>query len=225
MSLYKHFTGTNVALVAVFAGLIAASTVTPEITMASGVPLSLQTFAAVLAAMVLGPWRGAAAVAVYLIVGLAGAPIFSNGVAGFEIFARPSWGYLPGMLLAAVAVGWLVRWQRERGPLTIVSLLGAGLVSIPIIYAVGVPVLAAKTGIPVLASPEGCAAVSLDWASGCVNGLTAGTLPFLPGDIVKVFLAAGVAAAIHRAYPTILAGSLGAVREPADSDKKAATTA
>jgi biotin transport system substrate-specific component len=203
MSLYKHFTGTNIALVAVFAALIAASTAIPEVLLASGVPLSLQTFATVLAALVLGPWRGAAAVAIYITVGLAGAPIFANNKGGFAIFAGPTWGYLLGMLLAAFVVGGIVAWQRRRGPLTLFTLLGAGLISIPVIYAAGVPILASKLGLSIFALPGDCEGIG-DFASGCVTGLSVGTLPFLPGDIIKIFLAAAVAAAIHRAYPTIL---------------------
>ncbi|WP_430866908.1 biotin transporter BioY [Demequina aurantiaca] len=203
MSLHKYFTGTNVALVAVFAGLIAVSTAVPEISLISGVPISLQTFSTVLAALVLGPWRGASAIGLYIVVGLAGAPIFANGVAGFSIFARPSWGYLLGMLVAAIPVGLIVRRLRRRGALSFVSLLGAGLVSLPVVYAFGVPVLANKLGLNVFTLPAGCEGVG-DFASGCVTGLTVGTVPFLPGDLVKVFVAAAVAAAIHRAYPWVL---------------------
>ncbi|WP_061966117.1 biotin transporter BioY [Demequina aurantiaca] len=203
MSLHKYFTGTNVALIAVFAGLIAVSTAVPEITLVSGVPISLQTFATVLAAMVLGPWRGLAAVGLYIAVGLVGAPIFANGVAGFEIFARPSWGYLVGMLIATIPVGLIVRTLRRRNALNFMSLLGAGLVSLPVIYAFGVPVLSNKLGINMLTLPAGCEGVG-DFASGCVTGLTVGTVPFLPGDLVKIVIAAAVAAAIHRAYPWVL---------------------
>jgi len=204
MSLHKYFTGTNVALIAVFAGLIAVSTIVPEITLISGVPISLQTFSTVLAALVLGPWRGASAIALYIFVGLTGAPIFANGVAGFEIFARPTWGYLLGMLVAAVPVGLIVRTLRRRGALSFVSLLGAGLVSMPIVYAFGVPVLSNKLGLNIFTLPAGCEGVG-DFASGCVTGVTVGTVPFLPGDLVKIFAAAAVAAAIHRAYPWVLA--------------------
>ncbi|SEJ69690.1 biotin transporter BioY [Demequina mangrovi] len=207
---HRGFTAQSIALVAVFAGLIAASTLTPEITLAAGVPLSLQTFAVVVTALVLGPWRALAATALYIAVGLAGAPIFSNGVAGFAIFARPSWGYLLGMLVAAPVVGLIAQLLARRGSLTYVPLLGAGLVSIPIIYAFGVPVLASKLGLNVFTLPADCEGVG-DFASGCVTGITVGTVPFLPGDLLKVFLAALVAAAIHRAYP----GLLGAARRAA----------
>lgn len=204
MSLHRFFTPASVGLVCVFAALIAASTLAPEITLAVGVPISLQTFAVVLSALVLGPWRGVAAVSLYLLVGLAGAPIFANGVGGTAIFARPSWGFLLGMALAAIVVGELARRLRRAGRASVTMLVVAGLASIPVVYAVGVPVLAHMVGLPVVGVAEGCSAISLDAASGCANALTLGAIPFLPGDVVKVVLAALIAAAVHRAYPMIL---------------------
>lgn len=227
MSLHKYFTGTNVALVAVFAALIAVSTAVPELVLISGVPISLQTFAAVLAAMVLGPWRGFAAVGLYIAVGLAGAPIFTNAVAGFGIFARPTWGYLLGMLIATIPVGLLVRALRRRNALNFTSLLGAGLVSLPVVYAFGIPVLANKLGLNMFTLPAGCEGVG-DFASGCVTGLTVGVLPFVAGDLIKVFIAAAVAAAVHRAYPWVLGTAAKAKRNAKHdselADQKHATT-
>ncbi|MFV0632670.1 biotin transporter BioY [Demequina sp.] len=199
----RHLTGVNIALVAVFAGFIAASTAVPEVTLAFGIPLSLQTFAVVLAALVLGPWRGLAAVSLYIVVGLAGAPIFANFRSGFAVLAGATGGYLVGMMLAAVVVGAVVVARRRRAPLTLSFLIGAGLLSIPVIYAVGVPWLAARTGLPVFTTPEGCASV-VDMSEGCVTALTVGVVPFLPGDVVKVILAAIAASVIHRAYPQLL---------------------
>ncbi|MFW7414981.1 biotin transporter BioY [Demequina sp. SO4-18] len=217
--MHRHLNGPTIAVVAVFAAFIAASTAVPEVTLAFGVPLSLQTFAVVLAALSLGPWRAAAAMSLYLVVGLAGAPIFANFRGGPSVFAGPTGGYLIGMLVATVVVGALVAWRRRRGPLTFLSLLGPGLVSIPVIYAIGVPWLAARTGLPVL-PPAGCTNL---WtvSEECVNALTVGVVPFLPGDIIKVLLAALAAAVIHRAYPQLLPAP--ALRADAVTRESAAT--
>jgi biotin transport system substrate-specific component len=198
-----HLNGRNIALVAVFAAFIAASTAVPEITLAAGIPLSLQTFAVVLAGLVLGAWRGAASVLLYLVVGAAGAPIFANFRSGLSVFAGPTGGYLIGFLIAAFVVGLIAQRVRRRGRFAFLNLLGAALVSIPVIYAVGVPWLSLRLGIPMLVLPEGCTGVG-DFSSGCVTGLTVGVLPFLIGDIIKVVAAAAVAAAVHRAFPQIL---------------------
>lgn len=200
--MHRHLNGPTIALVAVFAAFIAASTAVPEVTLAFGVPLSLQTFAVVLAGLVLGPWRAAAAVSLYIVIGLAGAPIFANFRSGPSVFAGPTGGYLVGMLVAAVVIGAIVVWRRRHGRLTFVSLLLIGLVSIPVIYAIGVPWLAVRTGLPVL-SPEGCAPI-VDMSENCVSALTVGVVPFLPGDLLKVVLAALAASVIHRAYPQLL---------------------
>ncbi|MFN3867034.1 MAG: biotin transporter BioY [Demequina sp.] len=200
--MHRHLNGPTIALVAVFAAFIAASTAVPEVTLAFGVPLSLQTFAVVLAALSLGPWRAAAAVTLYLVVGLAGAPIFANFRGGPSVLAGPTGGYLMGMLVAAVVVGGIAAWWRRRGTLSFTPLLVIGLVSIPVIYAVGVPWLAARTGLPVL-PPAGCGGV-LDLTESCTNALAVGVVPFLPGDLVKVALAALAASVIHRAYPQLM---------------------
>ena len=198
-----HLTGTNIALIAVFAAFIAASTAVPEVMLAFGVPLSLQTFAVVLAGLVLGPWRGSAAVVLYIVVGVAGAPIFANFRAGPSIFAGPTGGYLVGMVFAAIAVGVAAVMLRRTRRLGFGRLFLAGLVSLPVIYAVGVPWLAARTGLPVVGTPAGCD-TWLDFTEGCANALTVGVIPFLPGDVLKVIAAAGAAAIIHRAFPQLM---------------------
>ena len=181
----RHFTGGNIALIAVFAAFIAASTAIPEVTLAFGVPFSLQTLAVVLAGMALGPWRGSAAVLLYLVVGLAGAPIFSNLSGGFAVLAGPTGGFLIGFLPAAWIVGAITVAFRRRGALGYVQLVIAGLASIPVVYAFGIPWLAWRAQIGLVD-----AAVAMG--------------PFVIGDVLKVALAAAIAAIIHRAYPQLL---------------------
>lgn len=212
MSSNRTLSGQSIALVAVFAGLIAASTLVPELTLVGGVPITLQTFAIVLTGLVLGPWRALAAVGLYLILGIAGAPIFANGAAGLAILTGPTGGYLIGFIIAAVIVGAIATVFARRGLLTgrvrpTLLLIGAGLVSIPVIYAVGVPWLVWRTGMPLL--PTGCTSIT---DVDCVSGLTVGALPFIPGDILKVVVAGIVAAAIHRAYPGLLGAATRAIQ-------------
>ncbi|WP_297081796.1 biotin transporter BioY [uncultured Demequina sp.] len=181
----RHITGGDIALIAVFAAFIAASTAIPEVTLAFGVPFSLQTLAVVLAGMVLGPWRGAAAVLLYIVVGLAGAPIFANLVAGPAVFADVTGGFVIGFLPAAWIVGAITVAFRRRGSLGYLQLVIAGLASIPVVYAFGIPWLAWRAQI-------GLADAAI--AMG----------PFVIGDTLKVLLAAAIAAIIHRAYPQLL---------------------
>ena len=199
MSLYKHFTGTNVALVAVFAGFIAASTIWGGVPLGSGVPITLQTFAVLLAGAALGPWRGASAVALYLVVATAGAPIFAQHKAGPAVWAGTTGGFLAAFVVAAFVVGWMVRHMRRSGTLTTTGIVGA----------VAVGSLLVINGI-------GWGWVAIRFLDGDLAATVAAATPFLIGDIAKVFLAAIVASAIHRAYPELL-GASRKHRDSADS--------
>ncbi|WP_144018662.1 biotin transporter BioY [Demequina sp. NBRC 110051] len=203
MSPREALSGANIALIAVFAAFIAASTLVPEITLAFGVPFSLQTLAVVLAGLCLGPWRGMAAVVLYILVGFAGAPVFANLSAGLGVLAGPTGGFLLGFIPAAGLVGALTMAARRRGRLGYPTLLLAGLASIPVTYAVGIPWLSVRTGLS-------------------LADATVAMAPFMVGDVVKVAIAAGVAAVIHRAYPRLLPPARPAASAP-DSRKARAT--
>ncbi|MEU9186085.1 biotin transporter BioY [Streptomyces sp. NPDC048484] len=133
----------------------------------SPVPVTGQTFAALLVGTALGAGRGLSSLALYAVLGLAGMPWFSEGTSG----ATASFGYILGMLLAATVVGTLARRGADR---SVVRMAGAMLLGEAIIYAVGVPYLA------VVADMTAAQAVA------------AGLTPFLIGDAVKAVLAMGV---------------------------------
>ncbi|MEV0036297.1 biotin transporter BioY [Streptomyces sp. NPDC050804] len=133
----------------------------------SPVPVTGQTFAALLVGTSLGARRGFLSLAVYALLGSAGMPWFSAGSSGP---GGASFGYVLGMLLAATAVGALARRGGDRSVLRTAGTMVAGSV---IIYAVGVPYLAVYAGM----SPG--AAIS------------AGLVPFLLGDALKAALAMG----------------------------------
>ncbi|MDE0573229.1 biotin transporter BioY [Demequina sp. B12] len=185
MSSRHILSGPNIALIAVFAAFIAASTLVPEVTLAFGVPFSLQTLAVVLAGLCLGPWRGAAAVTLYVVVGAAGLPIYANNAAGLAILAGPTGGFLVGFIPAAWLVGYVAVLVRKRIRLSLPALIIAGLVSIPVVYAVGIPWLSQITGLTL-----GQATVAMS--------------PFMIGDAIKVVIAASLASIIHRAYPQLM---------------------
>ncbi|MFF7200317.1 MULTISPECIES: biotin transporter BioY [unclassified Streptomyces] len=133
----------------------------------SPVPVSGQTFAALLVGTALGARRGFLSLALYAVVGMAGMPWFAEGASGY---AMPSFGYILGMLLAATVVGGLARRGADRSVLRTAGTMAVGSV---IIYAVGVPYLALATGM------------SLSQA------VAAGLTPFLIGDALKAALAMG----------------------------------
>ncbi|THA26406.1 biotin transporter BioY [Streptomyces sp. RKND-216] len=133
----------------------------------SPVPVTGQTFAALLVGTALGARRGFLSLGLYAVAGVAGVPWFSEGAAGFGM---PSFGYILGMLLAATVVGALARRGGDRSPLRTVGTMAAGTA---IIYAVGVPYLALATGMT------------------ATEAMAAGLVPFLVGDALKAALAMG----------------------------------
>ncbi len=188
MSTRRTSSVTDLALVAVFAGLIAAFTLAPAVPVGTaGVPITLQTLAIGITAMVLGPWRAGAATLLYLALGFAGLPIFAQGNSGLGMFARPSIGYLLAFPLMAVVVGLLARWVVERtSRARWVWLFGAGLAgSLLTVHPLGI------TGLALVGKMSIEKAFMTD-------------LAFIPGDIIKNMIAAAVAVAVHKAFPTLL---------------------
>ncbi|MGA4897424.1 biotin transporter BioY [Streptomyces griseoincarnatus] len=134
----------------------------------SPVPVTGQTFAALLVGTTLGARRGFASLAVYALVGMAGVPWFAEGRSGMGM---PSFGYILGMLLASVVVGVLARRGADR---SVWRTAGTMLLGSAVIYAVGVPYLALATGMSASAA------------------IAAGLTPFLIGDALKAALAMGL---------------------------------
>jgi biotin transport system substrate-specific component len=133
----------------------------------SPVPVTGQTFAALLVGTAFGAGRGFLALALYALVGMAGVPWFQAGTSGP---GGASFGYIIGMLLAATAVGALARRGGDRSVLRTAGTMAVGSA---IVYAVGVPYLMAATGM------------------GLGAALAAGVVPFLIGDALKAALAMG----------------------------------
>ncbi len=135
------------------------------------VPITGSTFGVLLAAAALGPRRGVISLALYLVLGVVGLPIFQATNSGPGYALGSTGGYLIGFVVAAWVVGALARRGLDRRPGgTAVAFIVGSLV----IYAFGVPWLAFVLKVSL---PE---AVSL------------GMLPFLLGDAVKAVLAAGL---------------------------------
>jgi len=139
------------------------------------VPMTMQTFAVLVIGMVYGPRLGAATVALYLLEGAFGLPVFAGAVAGPAYLVGPTGGYLAGFLVSAYVVGLLARrgWDRQ-----LFSGLTAMVVGTAIIFAMGYAWLAGLIGVEA--------------------AFTAGVLPFLPGAALKIGLAAALLVASWR---------------------------
>ncbi|RRJ87216.1 BioY family transporter [Gulosibacter macacae] len=185
-----RFEAADLARIAVFAALIAVLGLPGAINVGV-VPITLQTLGVMLAGAVLGPLRGAAAVATFIALVAVGLPLLSGGRGGLGVFAGPTAGYLTGWLLGVIVIGLIVRAGARRagagragasGPSWWRVALGAIVGGILAIYAVGIPVQSLITGMP-------------------LGETVVTSLIFLPGDLIKVVLTVIVSMALWRAYP------------------------
>ncbi|WP_087484682.1 biotin transporter BioY [Brachybacterium massiliense] len=139
------------------------------------VPITGQTLGVILVGAALGSRRGAAALLTYLLIGLAGAPVFAEFSGGPASVLSPSFGFLLGFVPAAFVAGWFAERSWDRTPL---------LAMVGFVAASAVPFL---FGVPYLA-------MILDAVMGAELGLggvlAAGLWPFIPGGLVKAAMAA-----------------------------------
>ena len=133
------------------------------------VPITGQTFAVLLTGALLGPRLGAMTLALYLLEGGMGLPVFAHGAAGAARLLGPTGGYLLSYPFAAALVGGLAGRGWDRRPAT---MLAAMLLGSLIVFTMGAGWLAHFVGP--------------------THAFTGGVLPFLPGDMIKALLAAGL---------------------------------
>ncbi|AKM20204.1 Biotin ECF transporter S component BioY [[Flavobacterium] thermophilum] len=100
-----------------------------------GVPITLQTFFCVLAGAVLGRRLGAVAMIVYMLVGLAGVPVFSKLSGGLSMIFQPTFGFILSFIVAAYATGWVI--NRGPQPASKARFVTAALVGMVINYVIG----------------------------------------------------------------------------------------
>jgi biotin transport system substrate-specific component len=138
----------------------------------SPVPMTLQPLAVLAVGGVLGARAGAAALVLYLTMGLIGLPVFAAGSAGIGRLLGPTGGYLLAFPVAAALTGLVA--GRAPGVLGALMACAAGMVAI---HVGGVAQLALLGGDPAVA-------------------LRVGFVPFLTGDLLKIGLAAAVILAV-----------------------------
>ncbi|MBW7849212.1 MAG: biotin transporter BioY [Rhodospirillales bacterium] len=136
------------------------------------VPMTMQTFAVIVIGMAYG-WRlGGATVALYLLEGAIGLPVFAGtpekGI-GIAYMAGPTGGYLVGFVVAAMTAGWLAErgWDRN-----FLSALAVNAIGTALIFVFG-----------------------LGWLAGLIGfekAVTFGLVPFLLASVLKIGLGAAV---------------------------------
>ncbi|WP_010095010.1 biotin transporter BioY [Ornithinibacillus scapharcae] len=149
------------------------------------VPLSLQTFFAILAGLMLGKRLGSFAMITYILVGIVGVPVFAGMKAGPMQLATPTGGFIISFVFIALLSGWLV--ERHRNP-TVPTYVLASCLGLAANYVIGVSLmyLAMNT-----------------WLELEISYVTAwaGMIPFLIKDIALSFLAGIFAVRIANRIP------------------------
>ncbi len=171
--------GTNktkaLGRIALFSALLS---ICAWIAVPSVVPYTLQTFAVLLSAAVLGGRDAAISVLVYIALGVLGLPVFSGGRAGFGVLFGATGGYILGFLPCSYVAGSLCEKTKKRPILMSLSML-AGLLCDYIFGAVWFW------------------ALYLDF-SGFASALAVGVAPFVAADILKIALASFVAVKLQK---------------------------
>jgi biotin transport system substrate-specific component len=149
----------------------------------SPVPLTGQTFAVLLSAVVLGKWWGGISQSLYLGIGLMGMPWFAGMNGGFAYFMGPTGGYLVGFVLATFFLGFFIdKYVKSRRFLTMFALMM--FANFGIVFGLG------------LLQLDGWVYFTTGTAVDIWGLLMMGLIPFLVGDTIKVAIAAGVAGSI-----------------------------
>ena len=177
----------DLVLIVAFAGLISVCAYIGAIPVGGqGVPITLQTFGVMLAGCVLGPWRGMAAVLLYLALGLF-LPVYAGHSTGPGVWTGITWGYLLSFPIAAFVGGALVKWVAgPKGKTHALAVFACSITaSILVIHPLGILGMALHQDVSLL--------VATTW-----------DMPFWLGDLVKTSLVALIAAEVHRAFPNLL---------------------
>ncbi len=181
----------EISLTAMFAALAAVAAALLHFG-APIVPFSLVPFVALLAGMILGPKLGALSMAVYVLMGLVGLPVFEKPPFGGPAYVlQPTFGYLLGFILGAYVTGKMLPKNGDAG---IVRYLLASVAGVAAIYLAGLPYLyiilnfyLGKT-VPVM------------------KVIQIGFLPFIALDLAKGAVASVLARAVVRRVRSIVAG-------------------
>jgi biotin transport system substrate-specific component len=142
----------------------------------SPVPVTLQTAVVLLAGLCLGGRFGSVAQAGYILLGVAGLPVFSAAGSGWLYLVGPTGGYMLGFVIAAAVAGTLAR-RRQAG---LMEIFFSICLADALILLSGTAWLKMSTGV--------------SWLQGAGMGFA----PFIAGDIIKAWVVALIYAKIRR---------------------------
>ena len=167
------YAGLFAAVIAVMAQI--------SIPMPMGVPMTMQTFAITLAAVVLGSKLSTISSLIYIIMGAVGLPVLANFSGGFDKFVGPTGGFLLSFPLMAFIIGWGAEHRKDFKGAYVIALIVGTVIN----YVIGVALF--------------CAVAKASVATG----ITACVLPFIPTAIIKAILASVIGFAIKTRVPEL----------------------
>lgn len=132
------------------------------------VPLTLQFMFTALAGVLLGGKRAAMSQLIYLLIGLAGIPVFTQG-GGITYALKPSFGFLIGLIPSAYVIGAMT---KKNG--TIVAIAKACIAGLAVLYLIGLPYMYLAVNVFMKSNMTP------------VSAIYAGMVLFLPGDLLKI---------------------------------------
>ncbi len=161
----KFLKPSDLTKIAMFAAVISIMAQI-AIPMPMGVPMTMQTFAITLAAVVLGAKKGGIATLLYVLMGAVGLPVFSEFSSGFGALLGPTGGFIISFPLMAVVIGLGVSYYKNK-----VTLVASVIVGTLLNYVVGVAMFCLIT------------------QSSIAVGIAACVIPFIPTAIIKAVFA------------------------------------
>lgn len=163
----KLFTVKNMCYVGLFTAVIAIMAQI-SIPMPLGVPMTMQTFAITLAAIILGAKLSTISTLIYILLGAIGLPVLAGFSGGISKFVGPTGGFLISFPIMAFIIGYAVDHRSAFKGAFVIGLIAGTVVN----YIVGIAMFCILT------------------QSSVAVGFTACVLPFIPTAIIKAILAA-----------------------------------
>lgn len=136
------------------------------------VPITLQVFFFLLIPALMGKFKGALTILLYMFLGLIGFPVFAGGSGGFQSILSPAFGYIIGAVLVSLVVGRLHRKKSSS-----MEMISTMMIGILLLYAIGISYQYVIMNI-YLQTP-------ITWQTIILTNITT----FLPIDMVKAFTA------------------------------------
>ena len=183
--------------IALFAAMTTVLFVMPSLTLSVGVPISATSLGIMLCGTVLGSRNGGLAALLFVVLVALGVPSLLGGSGGLGLFVGPRAGFLIGFPVAAFVTGLIV--EKWNGPIGVVALVASIVGGILVLYSIGIPVMASMLTdeklAPMFKDVPAYRTVPLPIALSAL---------FLPGDLIKVVLAALITRAVAQMRPEAL---------------------